>query len=62
MNPRLLLLDEPLSAVDHQHQDQIIPFMVEAIYHYRIPTLLVTHDQQRLQELETLSHRNAQYP
>jgi molybdate transport system ATP-binding protein len=41
-DPRLLLLDEPLGAVDVAHRGRIVPFLLRL--HARIPVLLVTHD------------------
>ncbi len=41
-DPRLLLLDEPLAAVDVAHRGRIVPFLLRL--HARVPVLLVTHD------------------
>lgn len=41
-DPRLLLLDEPLAAVDVAHRGRIVPFLLRL--HARVPLLLVTHD------------------
>lgn len=41
-DPRLLLFDEPLAAVDVAHRSRIVPFLLRL--HARVPLLLVTHD------------------
>lgn len=41
-DPHLLLLDEPLVAVDVAHRSRIVPFLLRL--HARMPLLLVTHD------------------
>ncbi|WP_018718860.1 molybdenum ABC transporter ATP-binding protein [Arhodomonas aquaeolei] len=42
--PRVLLLDEPLSAVDEGHRREILPWLERAVAELRLPTLLVTHN------------------
>jgi molybdate transport system ATP-binding protein len=52
--PRLLLLDEPLSALDRGARDEIMPYF-EALHRtLTIPVLLVTHD---IAEVERLADR-----
>lgn len=41
--PRLLLLDEPLAAVDQQHRTEILPYLDRVRDARRIPTIYVTH-------------------
>ncbi|MCK0196117.1 molybdenum ABC transporter ATP-binding protein [Ancylobacter sp. 6x-1] len=41
--PRLLLMDEPLSALDAGRKDEILPFLTRLHDDMRIPMLLVTH-------------------
>lgn len=43
--PRLLLLDEPLSALDKPTQTGLRRELAEWLRHFRIPTVLVTHDR-----------------
>jgi molybdate transport system ATP-binding protein len=42
--PELLLLDEPLVALQRELQDRILAYLERALAAFRIPTLLVTHD------------------
>ncbi len=43
--PRLLLLDEPLSALDPVLRSEVATYLARAIESANIPTLLVSHDQ-----------------
>jgi molybdate transport system ATP-binding protein len=43
--PRLLLLDEPLSALDSSLRASVAGQLAKVIEEFRIPTLLVSHDQ-----------------
>ncbi|UFS69163.1 molybdenum ABC transporter ATP-binding protein [Geomonas sp. RF6] len=42
-NPRLLLLDEPLSALDDTLKFQIIPYLKDVSARFRIPYLFISH-------------------
>jgi molybdate transport system ATP-binding protein len=42
-NPRLLIMDEPLSALDDSLKFQIIPFLKNACEAFRIPYLFISH-------------------
>jgi molybdate transport system ATP-binding protein len=46
--PKLLLLDEPLNAVDANLRASVAGYLVRAIEELRIPTLLVSHDQDSI--------------
>jgi molybdate transport system ATP-binding protein len=46
VSPRLLLLDEPLSAIDVEGKRELRAALREAIVRYEIPTVLVTHDPE----------------
>jgi molybdate transport system ATP-binding protein len=50
-NPELLLLDEPLSALDLPRKAGIVDYLSEVLREFQIPTLLVTHDEALLQSL-----------
>lgn len=41
--PRLLLLDEPLSALDDDMRNKLQAYILKAHRHYKLTTLLVTH-------------------
>lgn len=43
--PKLLLLDEPFSALDHQLKDRLCIEMKRILHEYGGPSLLVTHDR-----------------
>ncbi len=42
--PRLLLLDEPLAALDAGLKERILPYLQRVRDRYRIPALVVSHD------------------
>jgi molybdate transport system ATP-binding protein len=42
-NPRLLLMDEPLSALDDTLRFQIIPYLKDVTARFRIPYLYISH-------------------
>ncbi len=52
--PRLLLLDEPLSALDNQRKAEILPFLERAKDEFRLPMLYVSHS---LDEVTRLADR-----
>ena len=44
--PRLLLLDEPLSAVDSGRKSEILPYLERLFHETHLPVILVSHDWQ----------------
>ncbi|EMI6643715.1 sulfate/molybdate ABC transporter ATP-binding protein [Campylobacter jejuni] len=52
--PQILLLDEPLSALDFRMRSFLQDELVKILQHFKITTLLVSHD---LAEIYKLSHR-----
>jgi len=44
VSPELLLLDEPLSAVDEAHRNELVAFLDCVTSEFAIPTILVSHD------------------
>jgi len=44
--PRLLMLDEPLGALDHSLREQLIGELRELLHRTGIPAIYVTHDQE----------------
>jgi len=49
--PRLLLMDEPLSGLDRLARDEILPYFEALHARLRIPILLVTHDISEVERL-----------
>ncbi|WP_043839782.1 molybdenum ABC transporter ATP-binding protein [Muricoccus aerilatus] len=41
--PRLLLMDEPLAALDAPRRAEVLPFLARVRHRFRVPILLVTH-------------------
>lgn len=52
--PRLLLLDEPLAALDRHRKADILPYLERLPRQFRLPTLYVSHD---IDEVATLADR-----
>ncbi|RKG31015.1 ATP-binding cassette domain-containing protein [Acinetobacter guerrae] len=50
-SPQLLLLDEPLSALDAAHKAEIIPFFQKIKQEIQIPMLYVSHDIDEIRQL-----------
>lgn len=50
-NPELLLLDEPLSALDETLKDRILSYIERVIGEWSIPMLLVSHSQAEIRRL-----------
>jgi molybdate transport system ATP-binding protein len=59
-NPRLLLMDEPLSALDDSLRFQIIPYLKSVSEHFGIPYLFISHSllEMRLMTETTLVFAN----
>ncbi len=49
--PRILLLDEPFSALDDELKDQARDLLKEVVQIEKIPALLVTHDNRDVEKL-----------
>ncbi|MBO6718546.1 MAG: molybdenum ABC transporter ATP-binding protein [Rhizobiaceae bacterium] len=49
--PRLLLMDEPLSALDRETRDEILPFLERLHETLAIPLIYVTHDLSEVERL-----------
>jgi len=50
-NPRLLLLDEPLSALDAARKADILPYLEDLPRRFGIPTIYVTHSVEEVARL-----------
>jgi len=51
--PRILLLDEPLTAVEAVLRDRIATFIERVVDEFEIPTLLVSHNRPLVDQLAT---------
>jgi molybdate transport system ATP-binding protein len=49
--PELLLLDEPLAALDHALKERIVAYLRRTLQEWRIPTLFVGHEKQDVQQI-----------
>lgn len=49
--PRLLLMDEPLSALDRMAKDEVLPYFEALHANLKIPIILVTHDISEVERL-----------
>ncbi len=52
--PKLLLMDEPLSALDQQSKDEILPYLEKLKDELQIPMIYVSHD---IREIERIADR-----
>lgn len=50
-NPKLLLLDEPFSALDRPVRRELRTLVRRLVDQHAVPTLLVTHDHEELEDL-----------
>ena len=51
--PRLLLLDEPLGALDEERKAEILPYLVRLRDEADIPMVYVSHDPDEMRQLAT---------
>ncbi|MCC7462532.1 MAG: molybdenum ABC transporter ATP-binding protein [Gammaproteobacteria bacterium] len=51
--PRLLLLDEPLAALDQARREEVLPYLERLRDQLALPMLLVTHDYDEVLRLAT---------
>lgn len=51
LNPQILLMDEPLAALDFKRKQEILPFLTRLHRELNIPVLYVTHSQQEVAQL-----------
>ena len=49
--PKLLLMDEPLSALDRQSKDEILPFLERLHDTLALPVLYVSHEMREIERL-----------
>ncbi len=53
LQPRLLLLDEPLGALDESRKEEILPYLVRLRDERKVPMVLVSHDADEMRQLAT---------
>ena len=51
LNPKILLMDEPLASLDAPRKQEILPFLSRLHNELAIPVLYVTHAQQEIAQL-----------
>jgi len=49
--PSILLLDEPLAAVDRERRDVILPYILRIRKELHVPLIYVTHDETELNSI-----------
>ena len=49
--PKVLLMDEPLSALDRRTKGEILPFIEKLRDHFALPIFYVTHDMVEVERL-----------
>jgi molybdate transport system ATP-binding protein len=47
-HPSILLLDEPLAAVDRERRDRILPYVLRIRKEMHVPLIYVTHDEDEI--------------
>lgn len=52
-NPRLLLLDEPLAALDASRREEVLPYLERLRDHFSIPMVYVSHQLEEVLRLAT---------
>lgn len=50
-SPELLLLDEPLAALDAPLKDRILTYLERVVAHWRLPTIYVSHAASEVERL-----------
>ncbi len=50
-SPDLLLLDEPVAAVDEPHRETILGYVARVVYEWSVPMLYVSHHRSEVQRL-----------
>lgn len=50
-SPLLLLLDEPLAAVDRARRERILPYLLRIRRELQVPLVYVTHDEDELAQI-----------
>jgi molybdate transport system ATP-binding protein len=51
LNPDILLMDEPLAALDSKRKQEVMPYLLKLQQEFNIPIIYVTHSQQEAAQL-----------
>jgi molybdate transport system ATP-binding protein len=43
INPQLLLMDEPLSSLDHQRKQELLPYLERICHQFNVPVVYISH-------------------
>jgi molybdate transport system ATP-binding protein len=54
--PRILLLDEPLSALDQQRREELVPYLLRVRDQSGLPMLYVSHHADEIRKLASAVH------
>lgn len=49
--PDILLLDEPLAALDDRRKQELLPYLARLRDNYRLPMIYVSHDRREIEQL-----------
>ncbi|WDI31742.1 molybdenum ABC transporter ATP-binding protein [Hyphococcus flavus] len=49
--PKLLLLDEPLAALDRKRKNEILPYLKDLPAKFGVPTIFISHDIEEVSQL-----------
>jgi molybdate transport system ATP-binding protein len=49
--PELLLLDEPLAALDHELKERVLSYLRRVLQEWQLPTILVCHEKSDVQRI-----------
>ena len=52
-SPRLLLMDEPLSSLDHQRKLEVVPYLERLRDQVKVPIIYVSHSVPEVSRLAT---------
>ncbi|HET6565965.1 MAG TPA: molybdenum ABC transporter ATP-binding protein [Xanthomonadales bacterium] len=51
VNPQLLLMDEPLTSLDQQRRDEILPCLLKLQQEFSMPIIYVSHDRTEISRI-----------
>jgi molybdate transport system ATP-binding protein len=50
-SPRILLLDEPMTGLDRDRKERVLPYLLRIRRDLHVPMVYVTHDARELGEI-----------